>query len=70
MAGLNYPHAPVGTCEECGKQCFPTRKAARGYMKRKRTDGEALSVYRCGEYFHFGHTPYMVARGAQQRRSS
>lgn len=60
----------VGTCHECGKQSFVTRKAARAFMKAKnptRGDYEYMTVYRCGEYWHYGHTPYEVARGQRQR---
>lgn len=59
----------VGTCE-CGKQSFVSRKAARAYMKKWNPASgtyEYMSVYRCGSYWHYGHTPYQVARGYKAR---
>lgn len=54
-------------CPDCGKRRFNSRKAAR---KAARTikPGEQMGVYRCGDYWHFGHTPYVVARGVIDRR--
>ncbi len=57
---------PVGTCDDCGKLRFKSRKQAKVYM-HNRFPKERMSVYRCGGYFHFGHTPYGVARGYQER---
>lgn len=59
---------PVGECKKCGKMCFPTRKAARHY-KKKRFPQASMTIYKCGEYFHFGHTPYGIKRGITDRRS-
>lgn len=58
----------VGTCPDCGKRRYVTRKAARR-VARLVCPGEQVSVYRCGDYFHFGHTPYIIARGAKARPS-
>lgn len=62
--------ASVGTCQECGKQCFVSRKAARRYMKHwnpPRGRYQYMSVYKCGDYWHYGHTPYEVARSLRAR---
>lgn len=68
MTGRNV-NMPVGTCS-CGKQSFVTRKAARAYMKKwnpPKGPYEYMSTYRCGEYWHYGHTPYEIARGHRGR---
>jgi len=56
----------VGSCPKCGKQCFTSRKAARAHW-RKRLPQEQMSVYQCGQYFHYGHMPYSVQRGLTPR---
>jgi hypothetical protein len=58
--------SPVGTCEECGKLKFTSRKLTRKYM-HKRFPNQKFSVYRCGAYFHFGHTPWRVREGKKAR---
>lgn len=69
MTKKHRDSGPVGTCIGCGKMCFTSRKTAKKYV----TDAfpnQGMSVYRCEEdirYFHFGHTPYMVARGIKAR---
>lgn len=59
----------VKRCESCGKMCFTSRKAAKKYVTTHfRSDPQ--TVYRCDgnpEYFHFGHTPQLVARGVKRR---
>ncbi len=57
---------PIGKCPDCGKYRFVTRKAAKGYMHRYFPE-EKMSVYKCRGYFHFGHTPYAIRRGAEAR---
>ncbi len=59
----------VGTCDTCGKQRYINRKAAKKAMTTAHP-GAQLSVYRCGEYYHYGHTPYGVKRGWQDRNTS
>lgn len=61
----------IGRCpdQRCGKLCFTSRKKAKRYL-HKRIPGDKMTVYKCQynpEYFHFGHTPYPVARGFSQR---
>lgn len=56
-----------GTCVACGKQCFLTRKGARS-MGKKLYPGTNFTVYQCGEYWHYGHKVYSVARGFQDRK--
>lgn len=70
MTGIQRPHDPVGTCPDCGKQRFGTRKAAKNFMKRKHPvlgPYQYMSTYQCGEYWHYGHTPYEIARGFRPR---
>lgn len=57
----------VGTCPDCGKLRFLTRKSARAHL-RKRKYKEHVSVYPCGEFYHFGHTPYVIRKGYVDRR--
>ena len=64
---MAYENNSVGKCATCGKQCFITRKAAKAFMNRK-FPNEKMTTYRCGDYFHFGHTPYGIKRGIQDRR--
>ena len=61
--------APIGTCPDCGKLRFTSRKKTKQYM-HNRFPKERMSVYRCGAYFHFGHTPWGVKRGVQDRNAS
>lgn len=46
-------------CEESGKLCYPSVRAAKAAikaMKRNRRDGGGLLMaYRCGSHFHVGH---------------
>lgn len=56
----------VGKCPDCGKIRFRTRKAAKS-RARQRCPGEQISVYRCGDFFHWGHTPYGIKRGFRER---
>jgi hypothetical protein len=55
-----------GTCPECGKQRFLSRKGARDHAKRE-LRGIKFAVYPCGEYWHYGHAPYSVRRGYMSR---
>ena len=59
-------------CDDCGKRCFLSRRAAKLAMRRLREGGGSrsgpMSVYECTSgYWHFGHTPYSVQRGFRQR---
>lgn len=54
----------VGTCPDCGKYRYPTRKAA----KRAAQDlfpGDPQRAYPCGEYWHHGHNPDWLKRGEE-----
>ena len=57
---------PVGTCPSCGKLRFITRKNCRAWS-RKAHPGEAMQVYECEGYYHYGHSPYIVMRGVIAR---
>lgn len=61
-------HPLAEPCPECGKHRYLTRKAARA--ARKRHKKETLSVYLCGDYWHYGHTPWQIRRGVQARSNT
>lgn len=63
---MPYIH-PIGRCSDCGKLRFENRKATKKYIN-KRFPGDHMTIYKCGEYFHFGHTPYGIKRGTTDRR--
>lgn len=64
----NKQHIPdhIGLCEVCGKQCYGSRKAAKGAAHRNHPE-EKLSIYRCNGFFHYGHKSYVVTRGLAER---
>jgi hypothetical protein len=53
-------------CSTCGKRRYRTRKAAKLALRKLNTS-DSMSVYRCGEFWHFGHTPWQVRRGVTAR---
>lgn len=53
-------------CPDCGKLRYLNRKAARNGARRAHP-GESMSVYRCGEYWHIGHTPTAIKLGYKER---
>lgn len=61
-----YSQAPVCVCPRCGKNCFVRRKDAKKWS-RGRLPGQNWSVYRCGEYWHYGHKPEAMRSGAKTR---
>lgn len=62
-----YPlHEP---CPTCGKLRYFTRKAAKA--ARHRTNrSDHISIYRCGDYFHIGHTPWQIRTSLQARSNT
>ena len=52
----------VGTCSTCGKYQFETRKAAR-LAARSLYPADVMRAYRCGQWWHIGHSPEAVRRG-------
>lgn len=68
--GSSTQRRSVGFCPEpCGKARFVARADAKKCLKEMFA-GESMTVYRCGldaQYFHIGHTPYLVKRGVQSR---
>lgn len=62
--GRNIRPHQLGTakCPSCGKVRYldraEARRAARGMFP-----AEALRAYRCGDFWHIGHTPDWVKRG-------
>ncbi|QOR55345.1 MAG: hypothetical protein SHS37scaffold537_43 [Phage 68_12] len=57
----------IGTCPRCGKQAFKTRKAAKRAMRAIHQD-RRLSVYPCGDVYHYGHLSARVKSGDTDRR--
>lgn len=60
----------AGTCPDCGKRRWLTRKDARKAMRRMHD--KTLQVYQCGDYWHLGHPPgrgipRAVMRGRQAK---
>lgn len=52
-------------CETCGKVAHPTRKEALEALRRLGRKGKGRmndNVYKCGAYWHHGHTNRMSAR--------
>jgi hypothetical protein len=57
---------PVGRCPACGKLSFSCKADAR--KARREMRDPALNVYRCPSgYWHLGHLPSVVQRGALPR---
>ena len=52
----------VGTCPDCRKYQFETRRAARR-AARSLYPGDVMRAYQCGQWWHIGHTPAAVRRG-------
>lgn len=52
----------VGTCPRCGKRSFTSRRNARRAARAIHPD-TPLRAYRCGQHWHYGHTPDWVRRG-------
>ena len=61
-AGRHY-----GQCPDCGKARWGSRREAKEAAKVLHP-GHHLQPYRCGDFFHFGHPPPAVIRGALDRR--
>lgn len=56
----------IKTCETCGKKCYASRKIAKD-SARAVHPSERMSVYRCGDYWHYGHMPNAVRFGVLPR---
>jgi hypothetical protein len=54
-----------GSCPTCGKRRYASRLLARA---AGRVIDRTMSAYRCGDYWHLGHLPSAVRRGARTRR--
>lgn len=51
-------------CPVCGKVRYSSRRAARLAIRRIRSRRSGhMSPYRCGDFWHVGHTPSAVVRG-------
>lgn len=57
---------PIGTCPDCGKWCWTSKKIAKAAAKRNHP-GEHLSAYPCGRWWHYGHLDYPVMRSIKAR---
>jgi hypothetical protein len=64
MAKRGIPR--LGICTECGKRIY-THKAHAKKAARVFHPGEHLAVYRCGEWWHYGHLPKPVREGKTTR---
>ena len=62
-AVATHPSA-VGTCPNCGKVQYPTRRAARKAARELHPGEPGLRAYPCGAYWHFGHMPAAQRHGA------
>jgi hypothetical protein len=60
-------HPLCEPCPTCGKRRFLTRKAAKASRARLQTS-DPITVYRCGEYWHIGHTPWQIRVGQTARQ--
>lgn len=58
----------LGACAVCGKQRWPTRKAAK-HAARVLHPSAKLSTYQCGDDWHYGHPPSLVTRGVADRHT-
>jgi len=58
----------VGTCPTCGKRCYLTKRTAVRASRQITTRTGRLHPYRCGDYWHLGHLPRNVVKGAITRR--
>lgn len=56
----------LGTCPDCGKWRYKSRKAARSANRAFHPD-DTMSVYECGNYWHYGHPPVDRWRGGDGR---
>jgi hypothetical protein len=65
MTSLHGPAAQqyVGTCPTCGKLRYSDRSTARR-AARALYPHTALRAYRCGTWWHIGHTAGWRKRGA------
>lgn len=62
------PVTSWGTCDDCGKVCYGSRKHARRHARA--LNRAHLYAYQCpvdGRYWHLGHQPYLIARGVIAR---
>lgn len=66
MNGVPKGHA-VRTCPTCGKQCYLSRADAKFVIRTVHAGARNMTAYRCGDYWHAGHTTYQVRRGVIPR---
>lgn len=66
MTGTSRKNGILGTCTVCGKQTYASRQTAKRAMKRLYPE-DRQSVYRCGDFYHFGHLPRVVRAGRESR---
>lgn len=66
MTGTSKTLGQLGTCVVCGKRSYASKQAAKRAMKRLYPE-DRQSVYRCGDFYHFGHLPGVVRAGREAR---
>lgn len=52
---------------DCNKVCYFDKKAAKLTIKRMKGRRGKLHPYRCGHYWHIGHSPTSLVRGQVSR---
>ena len=52
----------IGTCPDCGKARWRTRRQAVQAAQRI-YPGQHMSPYQCGDFWHLGHLPRIVRSG-------
>lgn len=66
MTGTSKKNGDLGTCGTCGKRIYASRQIAKRAMQRLYPE-DRQSVYRCGDFYHFGHLPGVVRAGREAR---
>lgn len=67
MSSANLKGVSRGPCPTCGKQRYDTRADAKHVIRTVHHGAKWLTAYRCGDYWHAGHTTYQVRRGVIPR---
>lgn len=58
---------PVGTCSECGKQSYTSKRNAKNAAKAL-YPGQHKAPYECNGYWHYGSPPQAAMAGMMGRR--
>lgn len=57
----------MGNCPDCGKRRYTHRKTAKEAAKSIAPGDTRTNVYRCGDYWHWGHLPAAIKNGTADR---